>query len=179
MSISNRNIQSKVPLSGETPEVDAIIREAMRHHHNDLISMAEFLYQLANEKLVGCFLETLCLPLENWWKMLFGNSNKIWPDPLTFGSVQTSVLKFSYSWRLHAFFQSSGWWCNKSKWGIGHFQSVQLYGTHQVTVHDGNNEFGWARCTSTWNRGMNTTREWIITLRCCFHGLSHVTFLCT
>ena len=64
MPISNRNIQSKVPLSGETPEVDAIIREAMRHHHNDLISMAEFLYQLANEKLVGCFLETLCLPLE-------------------------------------------------------------------------------------------------------------------
>lgn len=52
MPISNRNIQSKVPLSGETPEVDAIIREAMRHHHNDLISMAEFLYQLANEKLV-------------------------------------------------------------------------------------------------------------------------------
>ena len=46
--------------------MDAIIREAMRHHPNDLISMAEFLYQLANEKLVGCFLETLCLPLENW-----------------------------------------------------------------------------------------------------------------
>ena len=55
MPISNRNIQSKVPLSGESPEVDAIIREAMTHHHNDLISMAEFLYQLANEKLVGCF----------------------------------------------------------------------------------------------------------------------------
>ena len=53
-SPNHNNLQSQAPLSGETHEVDAIVQQAISHNHNDLISVADFLYQLANEKLVGC-----------------------------------------------------------------------------------------------------------------------------
>ena len=46
------NLQCQIPLSGETPEVDLIVQHAIRQHHNDLTSVADFLYQLAFGKLV-------------------------------------------------------------------------------------------------------------------------------
>ena len=54
-SPDSNNPQCQVSLSGETPEVDVIVRQAMSHHHNDLKSVADSLYQLANAKLVGYF----------------------------------------------------------------------------------------------------------------------------
>ena len=45
--------QCDVPLSGETPEVDAIVRQAIRQDHSNLMSVSESLYHLASEKLVG------------------------------------------------------------------------------------------------------------------------------
>lgn len=47
------NPQCQIPLSGETPEVDLIVQHAIRQHHNDLTSVADFLYQLAFGKLVA------------------------------------------------------------------------------------------------------------------------------
>ena len=47
--------QCDVPLSGESPEVDAIVRQAISRDHNNLMSVAESLYSMANDKLVGCF----------------------------------------------------------------------------------------------------------------------------
>ena len=41
------NPQCQIPLSGETPEVDLIAQNAINQHHNDLMSVADFLYQLA------------------------------------------------------------------------------------------------------------------------------------
>ena len=46
------NPECQVPLSGETPEVDLIVHQAISQHHNDLTSVADFLYQLAFAKLV-------------------------------------------------------------------------------------------------------------------------------
>lgn len=43
--------QCDVPLSGETPDVDEIVQQAISHDHNNMISVANSLYQLANEKL--------------------------------------------------------------------------------------------------------------------------------
>ena len=44
--------QCQVPLSGETPEVDLIVQQAISQHHNDLTSVADVLYQLGFAKLV-------------------------------------------------------------------------------------------------------------------------------
>ena len=49
------NPQCQVPLSGETPEVDVIVQQAISQHHSDLTSVADFLYQLGFAKLVCCF----------------------------------------------------------------------------------------------------------------------------
>lgn len=46
------NPQCQVPLSGETCEVDLIVQQAISQHHNDLRSVADFLYRLAFAKLV-------------------------------------------------------------------------------------------------------------------------------
>ena len=46
------NPECQVPLSGETPEVDLIVQQAISQHSNDLLSVADFLYQLAFAKLV-------------------------------------------------------------------------------------------------------------------------------
>lgn len=46
------NPQCQVPLSGETLEVDLIVQQAISQHHNDLRSVADYLYRLAFAKLV-------------------------------------------------------------------------------------------------------------------------------
>lgn len=52
-SLVSTSPQCDVPLSGETPEVDVIVRQAISRDHNNLESVADSLYQLANSKLVG------------------------------------------------------------------------------------------------------------------------------
>lgn len=50
--------QCDIPLSGEAPEVDAIVQQAIARDHRNLMSVADSLYQLATDKLVGscqCF----------------------------------------------------------------------------------------------------------------------------
>ena len=47
------DLQSDVPLSGESPEVDVIARDAIISDPNHLMSVAASLYQEASEKLVG------------------------------------------------------------------------------------------------------------------------------
>ncbi|XP_015779474.1 PREDICTED: uncharacterized protein LOC107357352 [Acropora digitifera] len=45
--------QCDIPLSGETPEVDEIVRQAISHDPNNLMLAANSLYQLAQDKLVN------------------------------------------------------------------------------------------------------------------------------
>ena len=47
------DLQSDVPLSGESPQVDVIARDAIISDPNHLMSVAASLYQEASEKLVG------------------------------------------------------------------------------------------------------------------------------
>lgn len=47
------DLQSDVPLSGESPEIDVIARDAISADPNHLMSVAASLYQQANKKLVG------------------------------------------------------------------------------------------------------------------------------
>ena len=53
--------QSDVPLSGESPEVDVVVTQAISRDHNNLMSVADSLYHQANEKLVGLLLIS-CIP---------------------------------------------------------------------------------------------------------------------
>lgn len=57
INFPNNTIQQcDIPLSGETPEVDEIVRQAISHDPNNLMLAANSLYQLAQDKLVSYFI---------------------------------------------------------------------------------------------------------------------------